>query len=70
MLEPAVEKIIMYIPVDDDTFGGTPMLKRIGLNIAPAPKPKAPDTMPPKNARINNFRRVFLLKRKSLSTIP
>ena len=56
ILEPAVENRIMYIPVDDATDGGTPKLSSRGLKIAPPPRPKAPETQPPKRAKITNFK--------------
>ena len=55
MLEPAVENIIMYMPVEDATAGGTPMLKRSGLKIAPPPRPNAPETHPPNRAKITSL---------------
>jgi hypothetical protein len=54
-LEAVVENIIMYIPVADDTAGGTPILKSSGLNIAPPPSPRAPETHPPRNAKITSL---------------
>ena len=39
----------MYIPVADDTEGGTPILNNTGLKIAPPPSPRAPETHPPRN---------------------
>ena len=56
--DAAVEYIIMYIPVADETAGGTPMLSRRGLKIAPPPSPKAPETHPPQKAKITNLARV------------
>lgn len=47
------------MPVDVATFGGTPKLKSNGLNIAPPPRPNAPDTQPPMNENIINFERFF-----------
>tara|TARA_B110000503_G_scaffold117887_1_gene178303 strand:+ start:1748 stop:1861 length:114 start_codon:yes stop_codon:yes gene_type:complete len=37
----------MYIPVDVDTFGYTPIAIKAGLKIAPPPNPRAPATHPP-----------------------
>ena len=57
-VDAPVENMIMYIPVDDATFVGKPMLSSKGLNIAPPPRPKAPETQPPKKEkeiRIANF---------------
>jgi hypothetical protein len=53
-LEEAVEYIIIYIPVDEATLGGTPILSNKGLKIAPPPRPSAPDTHPPMNANTTN----------------
>jgi hypothetical protein len=47
-VDAPVENIIMYMPVAEATFGGTPILKSRGLNIAPPPNPRAPETHPPK----------------------
>lgn len=58
ILEPALENMIMYIPVEDDTDGETPMLSRTGLNMAPPPKPSAPATHPPTNAKKRSFLKV------------
>ena len=60
MLEPAVENIIMYIPVEDATAGGIPILSRSGLKIAPPPSPNAPDTQPPKRAKMTNLPTIAL----------
>lgn len=54
------ENVIMYMPVADDTLGGTPIAKSIGLKITPPPKPRAPATHPPVNPRVRTF----------LSTLP
>jgi hypothetical protein len=55
-----LEKVIKYIPVADDTLGGTPMLNRRGLKMTPPPRPSAPATHPPPNPRHRTF----------LSTLP
>jgi hypothetical protein len=60
----------MYIPVDDATEGGTPILNRSGLKMAPPPKPKAPDTHPPRKANITNFITTDLTNLISLLDIP
>lgn len=44
-----VAKIIMYMPVEDATDGGTPKLRSKGLKTAPPPSPNAPDTHPAMN---------------------
>ena len=59
MLDPALENMIIYIPVDDETEGGTPILRSIGLKIAPPPSPKAPDTHPPMNPNITSLTKVL-----------
>ena len=59
MLEPAVENMIIYIPVEDATAGGTPMLRSKGLKIAPPPRPRAPETQPPSRAKITNLIRML-----------
>ena len=69
-LEADVENKIMYIPVADETDGGTPILKSKGLKIAPPPRPRAPDTQPPKNANITSLVTVFPSNVISLSHIP
>jgi hypothetical protein len=65
-LEPAVENIIMYMPVADETGGGTPMLRSSGLNIAPPPRPNAPETHPPIRAKTRSFVKVCLVNLRSL----
>ncbi len=69
-LEAKVEYEIMYIDVAEETLGGTPMLKNIGLNIAPPPKPRAPEIHPPIKALKNNFKTTFFSYLRSLSTSP
>jgi len=69
-LEAAVEYKIIYIPVDDDTEGGTPMLRSKGLNITPPPSPRAPDTQPPKEAKITSLSTLEPVKAISPSTKP
>ena len=66
MLELNVENKIIYIPVEEATEGGTPMLNNKGLKIAPPPKPRAPDTQPPRAAKITNYVIVLPLNLKSL----
>ena len=56
ILETAVPKNIMYIPVEVATLGGTPTERSRGLKIAPPPNPSAPATQPPtmlKNSSLN-----------------
>lgn len=47
----AVEKMIIYIPVEEATFGGTPKLSSKGLKMAPPPNPTADPIMPPKSEK-------------------
>ena len=54
MLAP-VEKIIIYIPVAEATFGGHPKPRRSGLNIEPPPSPRAPETHPPTKERVTSL---------------
>ncbi len=70
MLEPAVENMIMYIPVDEATAGGTPMLRSKGLKMAPPPRPSAPETHPPNRAKITNLVTTFLSNLTSLLARP
>lgn len=49
--EAKVDNIIMYMPVDVDTAGGTPKAIMRGLNILPPPKPRAPLINPPQKAK-------------------
>ena len=46
-----VENIIIYIPVDVETVGGTPSSIMSGLKTLPPPRPNAPETQPPMNAK-------------------
>ncbi len=69
-LDPEVEKRIMYIPVAEATDGGTPMLSRRGLNIAPPPRPKAPLTHPPRNANITNLSKADWVNMMSVDAKP
>ena len=70
ILEPVVENIIMYMPVEDETEGGTPMLSNTGLNMAPPPSPKAPAAHPPIKAKSKSFRRFCQFIITSLSAKP
>jgi hypothetical protein len=62
--------IIIYIPDDVATFGGTPMLINKGLNIIPPPNPIAPDIHPPIRENIINFIKFYLFKFTSSFIIP
>ena len=48
--EANVENMIIYIPVEVDTVGGTPSSIIRGLKTLPPPSPKAPETQPPMKA--------------------
>lgn len=50
MVEAPVENIIMNIPVEVETDGGTPSDIIKGLKMEPPPRPKAPPTHPPNKA--------------------
>ena len=63
-----LEKVIKYIPVADDTLGGTPMLNRRGLKMTPPPRPRAPATHPPPNPRHRTFLRTLPSKTRSDGT--
>jgi hypothetical protein len=43
--------MIIYIPVEVDTEGGTPKEIMSGLKIEPPPRPRAPETQPPTKAK-------------------
>jgi hypothetical protein len=60
------ENVIMYMPVADDTLGGTPIANRSGLKITPPPSPRAPATHPPQNPRTSTFLSVLPSNTKSL----
>lgn len=59
-----------YIPVEEATEGGIPMLKRTGLKMAPPPKPRAPETQPPIKATVTNLRTTSGENLRSLLQIP
>ena len=69
-VDAPVAKIIMYMPVDEATLGGTPTESRSGLNIAPPPSPSAPATHPPMIEKVSNLARVFPSKIGSPGTRP
>ena len=63
--------MIIYIPVADDTYGGTPKLKSNGLKTDPPPIPRAPEIQPPRNEKNNNLKSLLLSFRSiSLTKIP
>ncbi len=62
--------MIMYIPVEDETLGGTPILRRMGLKMAPPPRPRAPETQPPINPKTISLTRVHPRILRSLSDRP
>lgn len=70
ILEPEVEKRIIYIPVADATQGNTPKLNNRGLNMAPPPSPRAPDMKPPRKANVTNFKSMGSESLRSEGAIP
>jgi len=64
-----LENVIMYIPVAEDTLGGTPRPINNGLNITPPPNPSAPATQPALKPRARIFLITIPSKTKSDSTI-
>ena len=70
ILEAAVEHITMYMAVELETIGGTPIAIISGLKIEPPPKPRAPLTQPPTKAKKSNRPSCLPLYRMSESTIP
>ena len=52
--------IIMYMPDDVATFGGTPKLISKGLKIMPPPSPRAPEIHPPIKENTISFTKVLL----------
>lgn len=59
-----------YMPVEEATAGGIPMLRRTGLKIAPPPRPSAPETQPPAKATRTNLLITFGENLRSLLLIP
>lgn len=64
-----LEKVIRYMPVAEETFGGTPICKRRGLKMTPPPSPRAPATQPPPNPKQRTFTRTLPWNKRSLGTI-
>lgn len=60
-------KVIRYIPVAEETFGGTFIAMRIGLKMTPPPRPSAPAIHPPKKPSIKTIESVLPSKIRSLS---
>lgn len=58
-----------YIPVDEETFGGTPIPIRYGLNMVPPPRPRAPATNPPKKPKVRIFLNPAPSNTRSLGTM-
>lgn len=56
----------MYIPVAEETFGGTPRLIKSGLKITPPPRPRAPATQPPPKPRASTILKTLPSKMRSL----
>jgi hypothetical protein len=69
-LELDEENRIMYIPVAEATEGKTPRLNKSGLNIAPPPRPSAPDIKPPRKAKVTNLTRTKRSSLRSLGAMP
>ena len=63
------EKVIIYIPVAEDTLGGTPRLMSNGLKITPPPSPRAPATHPATNPKVRTFHKTCPLNMRSDLTI-
>ena len=61
-------KVTRYMPVAEETFGGTPIDNSKGLNMDPPPSPSAPATQPPANAKKRTSQSVLPSNLKSLST--
>ncbi len=61
-------KVTRYIPVAEDTFGGTPIEIKSGLKMEPPPRPRAPATQPPRKDNVRTLKRVLPLNLRSLST--
>ena len=70
MDEPKVVNMTRYMPVEEATEGGMPMLKSTGLKIAPPPSPRAPETQPPTNATVTSLLTMFGENLRSLLQIP
>ena len=68
--EPKVVNMTRYMPVDDATEGGMPMLRSTGLNMAPPPSPRAPDTQPPMKATVTSLRTTLGENLRSLLLMP
>jgi len=68
--EPRVVNMTRYMPVDEETAGGIPMLSKTGLKIAPPPRPRAPDTQPPANATVTSLLTMSGENLRSLLQIP
>jgi hypothetical protein len=56
--------------VAEETFGGTPIEIRTGLKTVPPPRPRAPQTSPPKNETTTSLITVKPLNLRSLGTSP
>ena len=69
-LEAAVEYKIRYIPVAEETEGGTPILNKRGLKMTPPPRPKAPETQPPMIEKKTILVRLCVVNSMSPSTKP
>ena len=70
MLDADEEKSIMYMLVAETTEGSMPMLRSMGLKIAPPPRPRAPDIKPPRKAKVINLKRALGIILMSLGAMP
>ena len=70
MEEPKVVNITRYMPVEEETAGGIPILNKTGLKIAPPPSPRAPETQPPTNATETKLFTTLGENLRSLLLIP
>lgn len=68
--DPIVVNITRYIPVEEDTDGGIPMLSKSGLNMAPPPSPRAPEIHPPAKDARTSFLTMSGENLRSLLQIP
>ena len=70
MIEEAnVLNMIMYMPVEVETCGGTPSSIINGLKTLPPPNPNAPETHPPTKAKKSKKKRGFPWYLRSLAQV-
>ena len=70
MDEPKVVNMTRYMPVEEATEGGIPMLRSTGLKMATPPRPRAPETHPPMKATVTRRRTTLGENLRSLLLIP